>query len=189
MSEAGGQLAGERIDDLFELGQVRSSRVHQVDILQQRLAKGLGDGLPAAIGNQATPDLITDLLTQLFDSLFEFFTNETLLEIRSVSTLFRVEETFEKPVDAQLPKGPVQVVGASNRTARLDAGIIVHRLPHQSSHCSQIIREQRLEERLEQLIEISLATGSWTEGLFDNPSVPFFVPIYGVSSANDATSK
>ena len=90
--QAGGQLAGERLQRLAQRQHLVAAGVHEVDVFGQRLAQRLGHGLDAAVGHQAAADLGLDLLLEPLDAALVLVALEALLERRSArrSTCSRV---------------------------------------------------------------------------------------------------
>ena len=78
--QAGGELAGERLQRLLQVLHLVARGVHELDVFGQRLAQRLGHGLGTAVGDEAATDLGLDLLLELLDAIVVLVALEPLLE-------------------------------------------------------------------------------------------------------------
>ena len=128
--QPGGQLAGERVDGIAQAGHLLAGGVHEVDVRRQRLAQRLGHGLNAAVGHQPAPDLGLDLALELGDVQFVGVALQAQVEVVDVAPglLGHLHETLEHALEVEIAQRAVQVVGASDGTARLHPRIAADRL-------------------------------------------------------------
>ena len=153
--QAHGELAGERVDRLAEVGHLLPRGVHEVDVLGQRLAQRLGHGLDAPVGHQPAADLGLDLLLELVDPVLVLVVLEALLE--RAQRLGRVlpgllHELLEHAVEIEVPQRAVQVVRAADGPARLHAGEALDGLAGQRPQHGVVALEQRLVEHRGELL-------------------------------------
>ena len=113
--------------------------VHDVDVLGQRLAQRLGQGLAPPVGHQPAPDLVLDLGPELVDAGLELVPQQSLLQggqrDRRAAGRRRVvvegtgrgpglgHQPLQHAVEVEVPQRPVEVVGPPDRPARLHAGV------------------------------------------------------------------
>ena len=128
--EAGGELAGERLQRLAQRQHLLAAGVHEVDVLGQRLAQRLGHGLDAAVGHQPAADLGLDLLLELLDAALVLVVLEPLLELGELAVHLLaggLHQLLEHAVEIEVPQRAVEVVGAADGPARLHAGVAARR--------------------------------------------------------------
>ena len=160
LCEAGRERARQRVDRLLELLHLVARRVHEVDVLGQRLAQRARHRLDAPVGNQAPPDLRLDHLLQDLQPAFEVFAREPLVE-RAVADLVLVlgvrHHLAGETVDVELPQRAVQVVRTADRTARLHACEPRDRGRRDHLHLGPVHAHQRVEQQLRELLVRQLA--------------------------------
>ena len=80
--EAGGELAGQRVQRLAQQLHLVAAGMHELDVFGQRLAQRLGHRLGTAVGDEPAADLRLDLGLELLDATLELLALEALLERR-----------------------------------------------------------------------------------------------------------
>ncbi len=153
--ESGRQLAREGLDGLAHRLELVARRVHELDVLRQRLAHAARERLGPSVSDQPAPDLGLDLLLQLIDAGLVLVLEQSLLEsgeptwppasqhrsARGLAVCCRVgragsaarqcaslgHEPGKDAVEVQIPKRPVEVVRAADRAPRLHARKTRHR--------------------------------------------------------------
>ena len=115
----------------MEGGEVVPTGVHDIEVLGQRLAHGLGERLGPAVFDQAAADLRLDGLAEFVDARLVLVGDESLLEggepaapDRLVAGLF--EQPGQHPFEVEVPQRAIEVVGAADRPAGFHACIAVH---------------------------------------------------------------
>src|SRR5262245_48773548 len=81
LREAGRERTGQRVDSALEGEHLFTRRVHEVDVLGQRLAQGARHGLVPAVRHQAPADLRFDELLELPQPGLELLLGKTLGEL------------------------------------------------------------------------------------------------------------
>ena len=125
LREPGRERARQRVDRPLEREHLLARRVHEVDVLGQRLAQRARHRLDATVGDEPAPDLRLDQLAQLAQPRVELLAGEPLVELAvadvaplaAASPISRAREV----VEVELPQRPVQVVRAADGPARLHA--------------------------------------------------------------------
>ena len=122
--------------------------VHDVDVLGQRLAQRLGQGLAPPVGHQPSPDLVLDLALEAVHPGLELVAEQALLQggesrgvaggggaAGSLPVLGLLHQALEQPVEVEVPQRAVEVVGPAHRPAGLHPGVPGHRLAgHRLDH-------------------------------------------------------
>jgi hypothetical protein len=131
--------------------------VHDVEVLGERLADRLGQGLGAPVFHEAAADLVLDRLAHLVDPAPVLVTEQPLVERRHVVGVGPLapglrDQSFEDPVELKVPQRPVEVVGAADGPALLDAGEAGHGLAGHHPHEGLVTLEQRLEQHRRELL-------------------------------------
>ena len=127
--------------------------MHEVDIFRKRLAQSLRHGLDTTIGNETATDLRLDLLTHPVDAVLVLVALQPLLQLGELAGLLLrgLHELFQHAVEIKITKRAVQVIGATDRTARLHAAEAGDRRLGDSPHHCLIRVEQRVVEHLGEL--------------------------------------
>ena len=153
--QAGCELAGQRVQRLAQQLHLVATRVHELDVLGQRLAQRLRHRLGTAVGDEAAADLRLDLAFELVDAILELLALEPFLERRESAVRCvprRLHQLLEQRVEVEVAQRPVQVVGAADRAARLHPGEALHRLAGHRPHHRLVTAEQRLHQQLGDLL-------------------------------------
>ncbi len=111
--------------------------MHEVDVLGERLAQGLGHRFDTTVGHQPATDLGLDLLAQLVDAGLVLVALEPLLERGERLGRLLVgllHEPVEHAIEIEVPQRAVQVVGAADRPTGFHAGVAPHRLARDRPH-------------------------------------------------------
>jgi hypothetical protein len=97
--------------------------VHEVDVLGQRFAQGLGHRLHAAIGHESATDLRLDLLAHPIDSVLVFVALQALFELRQFARLLLrcLHQPVEHAVEVEVAQRAVEVIRAAHRATWLHA--------------------------------------------------------------------
>ena len=131
LREAGRERAGQRLDRALELLHLLARRVHEVDVLGQRLAQRARHRLDPAIGDEPAPDLRLDHVAQLAQAASYSSRAKRACEIALVALalalalallLRPLHQPRGEAVVVELPQRPVQVVGAADRPPGLHPG-------------------------------------------------------------------
>jgi hypothetical protein len=129
--------------------------MHKVHVFDQWASQGAGDSVSPPVGDESSPDLIFNLLTEMLDASLHLLTQKAPVELGEILIL---HESLDKPIlellEIQSTKGPVQVIGAAHRSPRLHPGQLVHRGPRPAADAGLVETGQCLEQRVEQLIEV-----------------------------------
>ncbi len=75
---------GQRVDGLLQRQHLLARRVHELDVLGQRLAQRAGHRFDATVGHQAAADLLLDDLAQLLEPLLELLVGEPIGQLALV---------------------------------------------------------------------------------------------------------
>ena len=150
-----GQLAGQGRDGLAQGGQFLPAGVHEVDVLGERLAQRFGHGLGPAVGDQPAADFGLDLPAQGVQAGLVLLLGQPFLQLGELPARLlagRFHHSPEDGVKVELPEGAVQVVGATDRPARLHPGIAGHRGSGDGAHHGVVAVHQGPVEQLCQLL-------------------------------------
>ena len=87
LREPGRERAGERLDRPLQLLHLLARRVHEVDVLGQRLAQRPRHRLDAAVGDEPAADLRLDQVAQLAEPGLVLLALEPLVELALAGSL------------------------------------------------------------------------------------------------------
>ncbi len=155
LREPRGQRPRERVHRVLQGHHLLARRVHELDVLGQRLAQRARHCLDAAIGDEQTTDLVLDQLTELLEPRLELLARETIgqLALVDLAALLRLaHETRSQIVHVDLTQGAVQVVRATHRPARLHARVLLHRLRREATQLVDVHALQRGDQHGGQLL-------------------------------------
>ncbi len=153
--QAHGQLAGQRVDRLAQQLQLVAAGMHEVDVLGQWLAQRARHRLDAPVGHQSPADLRLDLALQRVDAMLVLVGLQPRIEavlILGGGLPGRLEQLGQHTVEVELAQRAIQVIGAADRSAGLHAGVTSHRLAGDRPHLGFVALQQRLVQRLGQLL-------------------------------------
>ena len=126
------ERARQRVDRPLEREHLLARRVHEVDVLGQRLAQRARHRLDAAVGDQPAADLLLDQLAELLQARLELLALRAgrraspLVALALLARACSISRCGEV-VEVELPQRAVQVVGAADGPARLHARELLHR--------------------------------------------------------------
>jgi hypothetical protein len=132
--------------------------MHEVEVLDQGLAEGPSNRLSSPVSDQPPSDLILNLLTKPRYLGIDLFSRKSSVE--GVFLVESGESGFEKSllegVQIEAAESPIEVVGATDRTTRLDPGKIFNRSSSRGLEGAGITTHDRSEQGLDELVDLGL---------------------------------
>ena len=160
LGQPGCQRARQRVDRPLELVHLLTGRVHEVDVLRQRLAQRARHRLDTTVGDEPPPDLGFDQFLEHLEAAVVVLAGEALVEraFADLLVLLRaLHHLLDQTFGVELPQRPVQVVRTADRSARLHPREARDRSPRQHPHLLAVHVHQRVEEHLRELLVRHLA--------------------------------